>query len=113
VSAPRHAPDPQWFCGTWSCSETTARYRIAKTNGAFTIHAWDAKDGEEFEVTDTHYADGILYATFRLPSEDHVTHSRIELTGQHTLEERCTGDWTGTLTWEREKARPRQAMDRD
>lgn len=89
------------FLGTWRCAKTTTQFTVSLVNGAISYQAVDTADGEKFEITGVQLKDGVLRATQRMPSTNHTTHAEYRSTGKDTLEERSTGDWIGTLLWQR------------
>ncbi len=89
------------FLGTWRCDKTTMQITVSLVNGVIGFEAVDTGDGEKFEIMDVQLKDGVLRATQRMPSTKRTTHAEYRSTGQDTLEERSTGDWVGTLLWQR------------
>lgn len=89
------------FLGTWRCDKTTMQFTVGLANGVISFQAVDTGDGEKFEITDVQLKDGVLRATQRMPSTNRTTRAEYRSTGKDTLEERSTGDWKGTLLWQR------------
>lgn len=89
------------FLGTWRSAETTMQFTVGLVQGTISFQAVDTADGEKFEITDLQLKDGVLSVTQRMPSTNRTTPAKYRRTGRDTLEERSTGDWVGTLLWQR------------
>ena len=89
------------FLGTWRCAETTMQFTVDLANGVIRFQAVDTADGEKFGIKDVLLKDGVLRVTQRMPSTNRTTPAEYRSTGKGTLEERSTGDWEGTLIWQR------------
>ena len=89
------------FLGTWRCDKTTMQFTVGLANGAISFQAVETADGEKFEIKDVQLKDGVLRVTQRMPSTNRTTQAEYRSTGKDTLEERSTGDWKGTLLWQR------------
>jgi len=89
------------FLGTWRCDKTTMQFTVGLANGVIKFQAVDTGDGEKFEITDVLLKDGVLRVTQRMPSTNRTTHAEYRSTSNGTLEENSTGDWKGTLLWQR------------
>ena len=87
------------FLGTWRCEKTTMQFTVGLVKGIISFEAMDTSDGEKFEIKNVQLKDGVLSVTQRMPSTNRTTTAAYRSTGQGTLEERSTGDWTGTLLW--------------
>jgi hypothetical protein len=98
-------PAPEAFVGTWRSKDTTAMMRIAHSADGFKLEAWDAQDGERFEVGGVKMIDEALHSDWLMPSTNARTHAALRVKGKNEIEEECTGcaeGWVGSIAWRRD-----------
>ncbi len=91
------------FLGKWEIKKWGVEYEILKSKNRITVKGSDAVHNEEFDVYDVKWEEPYIYATFRMPSTNHVTHSRLKVVNSNVIEDLYTGDASGKDYWKRKE----------